>query len=115
MSLTLVVSRVFGILPPTLLTTMSRRPNTSAATLPPTRRSTRVEPEVRDDDVRASPQRPDGFGDDLQLGFGPRGDQDVGAHLGEGHCDGGPSPRPAPVMTATCPSRRNLSRITYWL
>ena len=45
--------------------------------------------EVADDDVRAAAQVTDLFGHVVQLGLGAGGNDDVGAHFGERHRDGG--------------------------
>ena len=77
------VSRyVRGIVPPTLFTTTSIRPNASFAAVASPRKL-RLVVEVRDDDVRLAAESFDRRRDRAQLLLGARRDHDVRARLGE--------------------------------
>ena len=80
-----------GVVPPTLLTTMSSRPNTSLRHR--RQRGDRVEvAQVRRHDVGAAAQCLDLWRDGSELLFGACRQHDVGARLGKGERRGGPDP-----------------------
>ena len=84
-----VFSSGFGMVPPTLLTTMSSLPNASTAAAASSAVVLGVG-EVADDDVRAPARWPGSASATVvELGLGAGGDDDVGADFGECHRDRG--------------------------